>query len=402
MTTMMGESKMEQSPPPFRVLHVIGSLGMGGANKMLVKLLKCSDRRLFSPTVMTITGRSDLDEDVEKLGIRIINLGVSRGRIPGPGHLTNMIKEVRRLQPELIQGWVYHGNLAASFVARFLKPSPPVIWNIRQSLYDIDDEKRLTRWTIRIGAKISARADKIINNSELSRRQHEEFGFSNSRGLVIPNGFDTDEFRPDPDARPSVLRELGLKDGIRLVGMVGRYTEAKDHKNFLAAARLLNDLDDVHFVLAGPQIDKDNLELKESIATAGVSDRIHLLGIRKDIPRLTAAFDVATLSSRWEGFANVIGEAMACAVPCVVTDVGDSANLVGDTGLVVRRNDASDLARGWRELLAQDQGVRRRLGDSARRRIVDSFSINAVTRRYENVYREAIGSFPLPNRLGDH
>jgi glycosyltransferase involved in cell wall biosynthesis len=185
-----------------------------------------------------------------------------------------------------------------------------------------------------------------------------------------------------------VRAELGLAAHAPLIGLVARFDPQKDHQGFLQAARRLHaHRPDVRFVLAGPGVDQCNGTLARTIAEAGLVNAVHLLGPRSDVPRLMAAFDVASLSSRWgEAFPNVVAEAMACGIPCVVTDVGDAAEIVGDTGLVVPPCDPQALAGGWERMLALPAEQRRDLGEQARARIAARYDLRQVTQRYETFY----------------
>ena len=177
---------------------------------------------------------------------------------------------------------------------------------------------------------------------------------------MIPNCFDTDVFSPSEEARQTILQELGLSSSSTLIGLIGRYHPMKDHYNFIRAAdHLSKSHSDVHFLLVGNKVDVDNKELTDFIKSRNLTSKFHLLGERKDINRLTASLDIASSSSYFgEGFPNVIGEAMACGVPCVVTDVGDSGWIIADTGLVIPPRDPEAMASAWRELLNTGQGVR--------------------------------------------
>jgi len=206
--------------------------------------------------------------------------------------------------------------------------------------------------------------------------------------LVIPNGSDLSTFKPALEARRSVRRELGLREGIPLVGLVARFDLPKDHRTFVRAAALLHDrVPEANFVLCGDGITWENPQLTEWIDAAGIRSCCHLLGRRLDVPRLTAALDVASSSSAYsEAWPLVVGEAMACGVPCVVTDIGDSALIVGDTGRVVPPKDPEALAEAWYELLAVGPDVRARLGVAARRRIEERFSLTSAIAKYEELY----------------
>jgi len=287
---------------------------------------------------------------------------------------------------------MYDANLAAILASASLLKQVPVVWGIRQSLDLKAEPKWRSRVAIRVGARLSAWPQQIVYVSRASADQHEAIGSRADRRSVIPNGFDGEQFRPDTGARASVRAELGLGEGTPLIGLIARYHPMKDHANFLAAARLvLKQEPTVRFLLAGPCVEVSNKELSTLVSTLGLQERIHLLGERRDIPRLTAALDIACSSSAWgEGFPNVIGEAMACGVPCVVTDVGDSAWVVGETGQVVPSRDPMALSAAWREVLQMEQGVRAVLGEQARARIMMNFSLDEATRQYEELYTEVI------------
>src|SRR5690606_26895230 len=197
--------------------------------------------------------------------------------------------------------------------------------------------------------------------------------------------------------------ELGLRETDRLVGLIARWHPQKDHAGFLrAAAALAGRQPTAHFVLAGGQCDTGNPELLRLVAATGLADRVQLRGQRSDIPRLTAALDIATLASSFgEAFPSVLGEAMACAVPCVTTDVGDSADIVGDTGRVVPPGDPAALAAAWEELLALSPAELAELGERGRQRAHREFELGAVASRYEAVFREMVhGTQPAWARAG--
>lgn len=208
--------------------------------------------------------------------------------------------------------------------------------------------------------------------------------------MVIPNGFDLKVFKPDPEARRAVRRELGIDEDAPVIGLVARFHPQKDHANFIeAAARFHACVPESRFVLCGESITPDNLELVGLIESSDIQGQCHLLGTREDIPRVMTAFDVATCSSsHGEAFPLVIGEAMACGVPCVVTDVGDAATIVGGTGVVVPPRDAPLLTAAWGQLLlSTSREQRSRMGLEARQRIMDNYSLEEVAEQYERVYR---------------
>jgi glycosyltransferase involved in cell wall biosynthesis len=367
-----------------KILHVINDLDTGGAEMMLLKLLSHTNRELFAPTVISLLDGGVIRQKIEALGLPVYRLGGVN-----PSSLLRLRGLVRELEPDLVQGWMYYGNLAAQMSAAFLPRPAPVVWNIRHSLSRLRDEKFLTVATVWLGARLSAFPVRIVNNSLASTDQHERrMGYCAGKWEMIPNGFDTDLFVPSQSAREEVRSLLGLNPDTLLIGLIGRLHPQKDHGNFLhAAALLLRTNPAVSFLMAGPGVTGESQELMGLMEKLGISRRVHLLGERSDTPRIMAALDIATISSSFgEGFPNVIGEAMSCGVPCVATDVGDSARIIGPTGTVVPPRDAHALSDAWRRLVDGGEAWRRELGESARNRVIERYPLEMVVRRYEELY----------------
>jgi len=360
-----------------------------GAQTMLYNLLSRMERSRFEPSVVSLSNRGILADKLARISVPVYPIDMKPSH-PTLGAVIRLVRKIRQIKPDVIQGWMYHGNLAAQLGAALAPMPVPVLWNIRGSHYRLKDEKPLTAATIWMNARLSAWPAKIINNSAASALGHEQkLGYRADKRVIIPNGFDTSLFVPSAEARRSVRGELGLNDDAFLIGLVARFDPLKDHLGFLnAAAILLRKDPNIHFVLAGRGVDKTNSVISEAVARLGFEKQLHLLGDRSDIPRLLSAVDIATLSSYSEGFPNVIGEAMSCEVPCVVTDVGDTAWLVGDTGFVVSPRDPNALAAAWHELIVLGAEDRRKLGQRARKRIIDNFSIDHIARQYEAIYEQ--------------
>ena len=369
-----------------RLAFVTSGLGPGGAEMMLYKLLMRLDRQRHEPAVFSLRGDEVFVGRLREAGVAVhtANLGGPGGGLPG---LLRLRQQLAGFRPHLLQGWMYHGNAAAWLAAKTLSPRPQLAWSVRQSLPDLTQEHRGTALVVRACARLSGQAAAIVYNASQAARDHEAVGFNGARTRIIPNGFDTMACRPSAAAHAALRHELGLPEGSLLVGMVGRYHPVKNHAGFLAAAQTVAQaLPAVHFVLAGQGVSHDNTALAALVAQHGLLGRCHLLGERRDIHRVTAAFDVAVCASFTEGFPNVVGEAMACAVPSVVTDVGDCATIVGDTGLVVPPHDTPALAAAMHQLLAAPAANRAALGLAARQRIERDFSIDAVTHQYETLF----------------
>ena len=372
-----------------RVVFVLTQLTLGGAEMMLWKLLSRIDRTRFDPRIVALSGRADsmLDRFTE-IDVPCELLGM-RPRLDASWRVLRLAWIMRSLAPDIVQGWLYHGNLAATIAAAVGRTRAPVLWNIRGTLPSAAEKNWRSSLVIRLSGALAFTPVCIINNSVASAKEHaERLGYPRSSEIVLPNGFDTDAFRPCAEARTGMRAECGLEPETLLVGLIGRYHLMKDHANFLRAAALIRHArPDTHFLLAGERVDRQNVELAAQIRELGLHDRVHLLGRRQDVPRITAALDIACSASAYgEGFANVVGEAMSCGVPCVVTDVGDSAFIVGDTGRVVPPSDAASLARAVGELIDAGRAGRTAAGMRARERVVRAVALDAVVQQYEELY----------------
>jgi glycosyltransferase involved in cell wall biosynthesis len=372
---------------PVKILHIINDLAIGGAEIMLYRLLSEKSRQRFNPVVISLMDHGSLRQRIEELGIPVYTARMKRG-LPTPASIWRLIRLVRQFNPHLIQGWLYHGSLAAQIGSLVLPGRVPALWSIHCSIYSLSFEKKLTAAIVRICALLSRLAAYIIFVSRTSQEQHKELGYDVSKSCVVPNGIDTALFAPSREARDSVRLELGIAPDALLIGAIGRYHAMKDHANFLRGAALISaQYPEVHFLLAGRELDGENRTLRQLIRELRLEDRTHLLGERTDIARLVPALDIFCLSSsHGESFPIIVGEAMSCAVPCVVTDVGDSAWILSGTGRVTPPRDAKELAAACEELLALGREGRETLGQAARARVVELFSLSTVVAEYEALY----------------
>lgn len=377
------------TPFKLRVTHVITDLSTGGAQMMLYRLLRAMDHSAFESMVISLTEVGPIGERIQALGIPVRALGMRRG-VPSLGGVWQLVQWLRQDAPHLVQTWMYHADLMGGLAARWAG-AVPTIWGIHNSNLDTNICKRSTRITVRLCANLSPfLAERIVCCSEISRRLHASSGYASDRMLLIPNGFDLTEFRPDQAARLSVREELGLTPNTLLIGLFGRFDPQKDHHNFIMAAEWFSKrVPDGHYLLCGDGVTWDNPVLADWINGRGLCERFHLLGVRQDMARLTAALDIASTASAYgEAFPLVVGEAMSCGVPCVVTEVGDSAFLVGDGGRVVPIRNPQALARAWLDLVHMEQSGRQCLGQRARCRIEAHFSLPVVVDRYQRLYKE--------------
>ena len=377
-----------------KVLHIITDLSTGGAEMVLYNLLKGGLKERFDNYIVSLRDVGTIGLWIRKLDIPVEILDM-RNRLPSIHAIKKLNNIVKRFNPEVIHGWMYHGNLAALASRMFAPTKPSIVWGIRQSLYDLKKEKIMTRQVIRANRFFSGLPAAILYNSRVSKKHHETFGFSPRRSQVIPNGIDIQRVKFSRDARQEIRAELGIPQDALVIGHVARFHPMKDHKTFLKAiARLILDYKKLHVLLCGNSVTWENKAIANLIP-AEARDRFHLLGERSDVPDLMSAMDIFCLSSWAEAFPNVLGEAMACGVPCVTTDVGDSMDIVGDTGVVVPPKDSEVLVEGLRKLIEMEPSQRQLLGRAARKRIEENFSLSTMVKRYVEMYEEIVKSSKL-------
>jgi len=370
-----------------KVVHVITGLQVGGAEMMLVKLLGAMDRSKFDPVVISLMSGGDNRAWIEAEGIPVHDLSLGKG-LPSATAILALRRLARKLKPDLIQGWMYHGNLAATLFGGFAPGKPRLIWNVRHSVNDIGQEKPMTRMVIRLGGGLHRAPFRIIFNSGMSLDQHIGLGYPLKKALMIPNGFDLDRFHPSREAKARIREEFDLSPGTFLVGMAARRHPMKGHEDFLKTAALLRTAGrDIRFVLVGRGVTFDEPVLRDLVNGSGLEGLVHLLGQREDMPSFFSGLDLLCVPSIFgEGFPNVLGEAMACGVPCVATDVGESREIVAGTGRIVRPGEPAALAQAIGELLDLTTEARLDLGGRCRARIQENYSLENIAERYAELY----------------
>jgi len=369
-----------------RILHLITSLSTGGAEVMLQKLARTLQQRSHDVSVVSLTTDVPIGLEMQADGIPVLALGGRAGMLL-PHQLWRLLRAYREFRPDIVHSWMYHANvLAQTLLVWSLQRRPGLVTSVRGAMHAPRQQKLTLRAVRRIDARMSHRADAIVFNSRRSAAQHAALGYDASKMTVIPNCFDTNQYRPQPAERARIRSELGCGDGV-LIGLVARFERLKNHRLFLQAARSVADrCPEVSFLLAGRGCDRENRQLMQWVAELGLGGRTHALGERRDIAAIDNALDVAVCSSVSESFPNAIGEAMACGVPAVVTDVGDCPQLVGDTGRVVPADSPDALADAIVELANLPREARAALGARARARVSGEFSVERIAQRYMDLY----------------
>jgi glycosyltransferase involved in cell wall biosynthesis len=370
-----------------KVLHIITGLNVGGAENMLAKLIEAASPDI-SQEVVSLLEPGPLAERISARNVRVHSVGMKRG-LPTPRAAFELTKIVRSVRPDVLHGWMYHGNLAASFARRMAAGNARLLWNVRHSLADPKSETRMTQALLWLSARISGAPDAIIYNSQAALDQHSKHGFSASRALVLPNGFDCDKFRPDPQARKKLEEIFGIEPSRLVVGCIARQHPMKDHANLIEAVSLARRSGlDIHLLMVGAGMKPPPDDLAARISKLLPPDRVTTAEARFDVSDWLAGLDVLAVPSAWgEGFPNVIGEALCSGVPVIATDVGDSRIIVGDAGETVCARDPEAFAEALRRILSGSREDRAALGTQGRRRMIERYSLPSITGEYEKLYR---------------
>ncbi|HKO63231.1 MAG TPA: glycosyltransferase [Pyrinomonadaceae bacterium] len=328
-----------------KVAFLVRSLNLGGAERQLVTLAKALDQDRFDVWVITFYGGGRLESELIDCRIKLICLG-KRGRWDLIRFLWNVIGQLKTIRPDILNSYLVEPNLVAVFLKPFLRPTK-IVWSLLASDMNLGHYDWFVRVNFRLQALVSGFANLIIHNSEAGRRHHIAHGFPPHNSIVIRNGIDVLKFNANRESGKAVRQGWRVSDSSVLIGLVGRLDPVKDHETFLKAAAIICASEPgVMFVCVGGGPEERARELRRLAEELQITERVIWAGERDDMPATYNALDVVCSSSITEGAPFAIAEAMACGVPCVVTNVGDSASLVGDTGFVVPPADPEALAKG--------------------------------------------------------
>lgn len=352
-----------------RVLHVISGLDTGGAEAFLVQLAAGLKARGFAQQVVSVTTLGANAEALQANGIEVqaLNVGSLAGAMASVGRLASL---VRRLRPDVMQGWMYYGDLFAAMANKLVSGRRRLFWNLRASDTIEGGYGRL----VRINARLSGWPDVVLANSQTGLEFHLAQGYRPRRSEVIPNGVNTGRFRPDAVDRTALREEFGVPEDAVVAIHVARLNPMKDHASFLAAMQ------------ATPQL--RGLLVGAGTETLDLPGNVTALGLRSDVERLYRCADIVVSSSAFaEGFSNVLAEGMSSGLVPVATDVGDARLIVGDAGQVVPIRDPEALAGALAaEAQRADREERKR---AARARMVQNFTLDRAVERFAELYQQA-------------
>jgi len=365
--------------------HVITGLKTGGAEAMLLKLVE-SDPKLH--TVLSLTPGGKYFKVLSNIGVKVIAIN-SFGKFSLLFNLFKMIRVLNKSKSKVIIGWMYHGNLVASFLSMVTRI--PHIWNIRHSLSLVDNEKRSLRIVIKIGAFFSKYPEKILYNSYISSLQHKNLKYCSDNAFVVPNGINISKCKADDRPVQDFFLENDLLNCF-IVGHVARYHPMKDHSCFIKSISMVKSkIPDLKVVMAGFGVDYKNKTLVSEINKYDLESTVILLGERSDIMSILKSIDLFVLSSAWgEGFPNVLLEAMCCEVPVISTDVGDAKFIVSNIGKIVNASDSVALSKEILDVYDMGELHRKEVGIKGAKRVRDMYDINKVRSDYVDLWDKCL------------
>ena len=373
-----------------KVFHVIVGLEKGGAEGMLRRFIEyeLNNKSKFYHCIVTLKGVGYHGEYLRKQGVPVFPLEISGPVSIAIGFL-KLICLLAKERPSIVQTWMVHSDLLGGIAAR-MASVPVIIWGIRTTDYSVESYgSRIVRWFCSKLSSVIPSA--IVCAAQASYDVSAKFGYDERKLTVIPNGFDLDSLQAYKGAGVAIRNRIGLDNGYLVVGCMGRYDPAKDHLNFIRSASLIAaKYPRVRFLMVGRGLDENNEELVSALNLTLCKDRFILLGERSDPAACLDALDVFVLSSCTEGFPNVLGEAMALGVPCVTTNVGDAAFLLGNDCSVVPPRDPAALANAVSYLLDMTNTDRKQLGYRGQVRVESKFSMAVAAQRFSNLYEDLL------------
>lgn len=372
------------------ILHVIIGLDVGGAEAMLKRLIESESATVISrPIVVSLTSLGVIGESLRSEGVRVHALGMSSA-LNFPTTLWRLVRLIRQDQPRIVQTWMYHADLLGGLAAR-LAGCCAIVWGIRSTAIP-QGILSVTYWLVRLCAIFSHFVPhRIICCANSAKAAHLKLGYAEHKMVVIPNGYDFSAFDRQVHSRARARLALGFCDNEIVIGAVGRFDPLKDFHNFvIAASELVARCPNVKFLMVGRNIEWSNPTLRGWIEAVGLVKNFQLLGEQSDVPYFLSAMDVFCLSSVNEAFPNVVVEAMAMGLPCVVTRAGDAADILGDDAFVVPVKDSVSLSAALLRMCDLSPVDRRMLGERNAKKAREEYGIENIRRKYEEVYAESV------------
>lgn len=369
-----------------RILHVTTTLEYGGVERVLLEVSRDAAQRKAEVRVVSLSGVGPIGVELEASGVTVVPLGLSRGPL-GLLAAAPIGRNIRDFAPDVVHAWMYHACLLSTLAYRRSGLSGRLLWAVHNTNLEISRNRLGTVIIARWLSLMSGAPKAVVYCSNSARDAHEGIGYRAGRSVVIENGVDTSRFRPDAGLRAGFRRSLGLAPGTFLVGIVSRWNPQKDVPSFLKAASILRgSVPEARFACCGSGLSPDNKEAVSLVRGLGLGDSVHLLGPRGDVTPFLCGLDAFVLPSVGESFPLALTEAMACALPCVATDAGDSWRIMGGSGLRAEKESPRSIADALSRIAAMEPRYRLALGEGARKRVSDEFARERMLSRYASLY----------------
>lgn len=372
-----------------KVMHIISGLNDGGAEGVLYRL--CIYDNQAKHIVVSMMNEGKYGPLLKAKGIQVHSLNMSAGKFSFPAAWL-LFRLIRHNRPDLVQTWMYHADFFGGLIAK-IAGIKRVFWNVRHTNFHQGKSKRSTLRVLAACKYLSSWMPKfIIYCAHEAQVVHESLGYKREIAKVISNGYDFKTFYPNLQYEMALRSEIKISKNSNLLGLVGRFNPQKDHNNLISALSLVKASGyEFSLVLIGDGMNNDNHALTKMIEISKISSKVHLLGQRSDISLVMNAIDLHILpSSHGEAFPNVLAEAMACGTPCVTTDVGDAALIVGQTGWVVTPQDPQALADSIIKAIEEMQNkpiIWAKRKDACRERVTEMFSIEKMLTAYHDTWK---------------
>lgn len=385
------------------ILFLLRSLNVGGAERQLLLLASGLQQHGYSVKVVIFYAGSPLEQEAKALGVQIVDLK-RQGRWDLIPFFLRLVRFIKREQPEILHSYLQVPNIWSAFV-KLVLPDTKVVWGIRASNIEWKDYGWQWQATDKAESLLANIPDWMICNSSAGLEHHVQKGYPRRKMSVVRNGIDTERFFPDRKLGRALRAMWGVQENQTLIGMVGRIDPVKDYPDFLqAAAWLAQERPEVRFVCVGGGPDALLGEYSDLAHSLHVQDVLIWAGEQTEMLQVYNALDLLVLSSVSEGVSNVLGEAMACGIPCVATDVGDSAQLIGSVGELVPARDPEALKQGMLQLLKRIETDGTRLNTQARQWIMEQFSVAKLVSKTIEVLNDVLAgkhvSQEQPSGLG--
>ena len=371
------------------IIHIIVGLKFGGAELALKRLITKRSEYVNSTVVVSLTDDGELGSLFRDMGVTVISLHM-RGILSFFTGLFRLTSIIRALKPDIVHTWMYHANLMGGIASRLAK-NRNIVWSIRRTKLEYLDSK-VTYAVMKVGALLSRVIPRaIVCVADAAIDHHAAYGYDKKKMMVIPNGFDLSSNKYNESERESIRQTLNISSGDTIIGTVGRFHHSKDFHNFiLSASRVMVKFDRVHCIMLGRNVDRQNEQLVNWLDKYGVSSRFSLIGEVNTVPAYMSAMDIFCLSSRTEGFPNVLAEAMCIGLPCVATDVGDVTMMAGSSAIIVEPSNSAALTNGLSSMLSKTVESRNKMGQEGKKRISENFELGEVCSRYFELYEGII------------